>query len=141
MGRVSDVLVKFTDPEVLAWADSDKAISMTATVTGSPFDQNIITEKIDLADSTITGIEKAEITSAGSPLFAVSVDGSKWEMWNGTEWAVLSEEHTGMTAAVMTAVTAEQWTALIKNTSFIMLRMVLTGADDTITKVVIDFTN
>ena len=91
------LLMTLSDPEVLCWRDEDTEPILTATVTGVPYPQTIISEKIYLTDKSITGIESAMATCEGDLIVAVSFDDKQtWKAWNGEQWATLSDDNTGV---------------------------------------------
>lgn len=130
-----------SNPSVLCW-NSAEAVSMTATTEGEPtYPQTVVSEQITLTDQTTTGIESITATCTGSPLFAVSVNGTDWYMWSGSQWQQLSDATTGMTASVMADITTGQWTDLIDGASYIQIRFTLFATTDTVTEVYLDYTN
>ncbi|MFQ9442488.1 MAG: hypothetical protein ACLR1A_06070 [Eubacterium ventriosum] len=116
--------------------------TLTASVKSTPKPQTVITNDIDISDKTITGIEKVTATYTGNPLIACSFDGgTTWKLYNGVTWVVLSETETGMTMETLLAITTESWTEVIKGLDSFKMRFTLSTTDDTVTNIVINFTN
>ena len=87
--------------------------------------QPITTDVITLSDTTVS-IESVTTTAAGSPLFAYSFDsGTTWIVLDGHGWATLTGTTTGMTAAIMGAITVDQWATAMTGATTIMVRAVL----------------
>ena len=103
------LLMTLSNPEVLAWNDSDTVPTLTATVKGIPQPQVIISEEINLMDGSIKGINGVTIECKGEPIFAVSFDNkATWIIHNGTEWVSVTDELTGMTKEEFEAITMNQ---------------------------------
>lgn len=137
-----DILKVFTNPKVYCWTDSDTPSELRATIKGIPTPQTVITNNIDMSDKSITGIEKITAEYTGNPLIACSFDNKKtWKMYNGTEWVLLSETDTGMTMETLLAITSESWKTILTGLNSFVLRFTLTNVEDTVTNIIIDFTN
>lgn len=109
---------------------------------GAPTPQTVITNGIDVSDKNITGIEKITAEYTGKPLIACSFDNKKtWKMYNGTEWVLLSETDTGMTMETLLAITSESWKTILTGLDSFILRFTLSSIEDTVTNIIIDFTN
>lgn len=136
------LLIPLTAPEVLCWTDSDTVLTLTATVHGTPLPQTIITNDIDISDESITGIEKLTAEYTGNPTVACSFDGgTTWKLYNGSAWVVLSENETGMTMETLLAITTENWIQILQGLTSFKMRFTLSTTDDTVTNIVINFTN
>ena len=138
-----DLIKTLTAPSILYWQDSDGDLpALTASVTAIPTPQTLITDAIPITGDTITGVESITATYAGAPLFALSIDGgTTWQTYNGTAWVVLTEDNTGMSADTMAAITTEQWTAFFSGVTEFLLRFTLSAAEDSVTNVIVDYTN
>lgn len=135
-------LLTLTNPKVYKWSD-EAFTSLTATLTAIPYPQTIISEAIDLTDSTITGVEGITATCEGNPTFAVSLDGTTWKMWNNStnQWATLSDDTSGMSASVMADITSTVWNTFIGASTEFYIRFALLQTTDKVTNVTVDFTN
>lgn len=136
-------ILTLTKPKIYKWVDvgsNQFKVKLSAT----PYPQTIVSEAINLEDSTTTGIESIIAVCEGTPVFAVSVDnGSTWKMWNDTtsQWVTLSQSDTGMSNAVMSDITASAWASLIVNANTIKIRFTLSSATDKVTKVTLRYTH
>lgn len=136
------LLMTLSNPEVLCWTDSDRVPTLTATVTGIPYPQIIISEKIYLTDKSITGIESALATCEGDLIVAVSFDDKQtWKAWNGEQWATLSDDNTGMSKETLEGITFEQWNELCTGATGFYIRVSLLDTTQTVKKIVFDFSN
>ena len=136
------LLMTLSNPEVLCWTDSDKVPTLTATVTGIPYPQIIISEKIYLTDKSITGIESALATCEGDLIVAVSFDDKQtWKAWNGEQWATLSDDNTGMSKETLEGITFEQWNELYTGATGFYVRVSLLDTTQSVEKIVFDFSN
>ena len=136
------LLMTLSNPEVLAWIDSDKVPTLTATVKGIPEPQIVMSKEIDLMHSSIKGINGVTVDCKGDVLFAVSFDKkATWMMHNGTEFVEVSDGLTGMTKAVFEAITTEQWQPKYEASSEMYIRCILFDETQSITTVNIDFIN
>ena len=137
----SDMLLALDNPTVLAW-NADEIASLSVTVTATPFEQSVVTDEIDLSNSTITGIERVTVECTGTPFFSLSFDsGTTWKMHDGTSWVILTSNGSGMQAETLEAITPEQWKEEIVGITSMLLRFVLAKVEDTVNSLVIDFTN
>lgn len=138
-----ELLIDLSKPKIYCWqSDMEEMPVLHANVNAVPFWQTIQTNEIDLSNGTITGIESVTVTCNGTPTFALSFDsGMSWKMHNGTAWVMLSEGVTGMQAETLEAITPEQWNEEIATIQSMLFRFTLNNAEDTVTSVVIDFTN
>lgn len=135
------LLLPLTDPVLLFWQDSQDPLPMLeADVTAVPFPQTVITEEVDMTDSTILGIEKVTADSDDNTLFAVSFDdGTTWWNYVNNAWAVLSEEQSGMTKAALADISTDAW-ALKATTGHYMFRFVLFEGSY-VNSIVVDYLN
>lgn len=132
-----------TDPSILCWS-ADESVSITAKTSGlASTPQTIYSEAIDLSDSTITGIDSITATYEGTPLFAVSLDGTTWKMWDDTNerWVTLSTSISGMSGTVLNDISASIWSAFLQSATEFYLRFTLSLATDTLESVVVTFTH
>lgn len=136
-------ILNLTKPKIYKWVDvgsNQFKVKLSAT----PYPQTIVSEAINLEDSTTTGIESIIAVCEGTPVFAISVDnGSTWKMWNDTtsQWVTLSQSDTGMSNAVMSDITASAWASLIINANTIKIRFTLSSATDKVAKVTLRYTH
>ena len=136
------LLMTLSNPEVLAWIDSDKVPALNVTVKGIPNPQIVISKEIDLMHSSIKGINGVTVDCKGDVLFAVSFDKkATWMMHNGTEFVEVSDELTGMTKTEFEAITTEQWQPKYEASSEMYIRCTLLDETQSVTKVDIDFIN
>ena len=136
------LLTTLSAPEVLCWTDSDTLPTLTATVTGVPQPQVIVSEEINLMDGSIKGISGVTVDCKGDVLFAVSFDKkATWLMHNGTEWVAVSDEVTGMTKTVFEAVTTEQWQTQYETASDMYIRCTLLDETQSLTSITLNFIN
>ena len=136
------LLMTLSDPEVLCWRDVDTVPILTATVTGVPYPQTIISEKIYLTDDSITGIESALATCEGDFIVAVSFDDKQtWKAWNGEQWVTLSDDNTGMSKETLEGITFEQWNELYTGATGFYIRVSLLDTTQSVEKIVFDFSN
>ena len=144
MDEISDpaLLLGIHKPVILYWQDSDtEPPEKKVVVKAVPPEQNITTE-IDLSDESIKGIKGVDVEISGSPAFSCSFDdGSTWSIHNGTGWVALTDGAAGMDADALKAVTSEQWNAATADVSFFIFRITLTGTEDAVNSVVINFLN
>lgn len=138
-----DILSTFDNPKVYCWsADVTSTEQLRANIKATPHSQTIITNDINISHVSITDIEKVTATYTGNPLIACSFDSGKtWKLYNGVAWVVLSEAETGMTMETLLAITTESWTEVIKGLDSFKMRFTLSTTDDTVTNIVINFTN
>ena len=136
------LLMTLSNPEVLAWTDSDEAPALTVTVTGIPEPQIVMSKEIDLMHSSIKGINGVTVDCKGNVLFAVSFDKkATWMMHNGTEWVAVSDELSGMTKTEFEAITMEQWQPKYEASSDMYIRCTILDETQSITTLNIDFIN
>lgn len=137
------LLTTLQQPKIYYWQDSDDNLStLKANVLATPPQQTIITDDIDISDKTITGIEKITADYAGNPTIACSFDnGATWKLYNGVAWVVLSENETGMTMETLLSVTTENWTQILQGLTSFKMRFTLSNKEDTVTNIIINFTN
>lgn len=137
------LLTTLQQPKIYYWQDSDDNLpTLKANVLATPPQQTIITDDIDISDKTITGIEKITAEYTGDPHVACSFDdGTTWKLYNGVAWVVLSENETGMTMETLLAITTENWTQILQGLTSFKMRFTLSNKEDTITNIIINFTN
>ena len=135
------LLLTLVNPKVLCWTNAEEVPTLKATVTATPKNQTVISDKIDLTHSTIKGIESAVATCEGDLIIAVSFDDKQtWKAHNGTEWVTLSDEFAGMNKDTLEAITFEQWNELYNGTGF-YVRISFTDTTQAVEKIVFDFAN
>ena len=111
-------------------------------MTGIPYPQIIISEKIYLTDKSITGIESALATCEGDLIVAVSFDDKQtWKAWNGEQWVTLSDDNTGMSKETLEGITFEQWNELYTGATGFYVRVSLLDITQSVEKIVFDFSN
>ena len=136
-------LAGLTDPEVLYWHDStDDLPALSLTVTGTPpVPQVVVTDVQDMSGSTILGIESVTVTASEDVLWAISFDdGATWKAHNGSQWVVLEQENSGMTAETFQNLSLEAWAEVVTSTVY-RLRFVLMAPDSYVSEVVINYIN
>ncbi len=127
--------------EVIKYDKSEEPLPLRVVMKAVPFPQTVRTNAIDLSHETIGGIEGVAVKKEGRPFFSLSFDeGQTWEMHNGKEWVLLSEEATGMQAETVEAIQPEQWQEKIRGIPYMLLRFTLNDESDSVTSVEIDFT-
>lgn len=138
-----NILKTLTKPKIYYWQDSEDVLpALKVTVSATPPQQTIITDDIDISDKTITGIEKITAEYTGDPHVACSFDnGTTWKLYNGVSWVVLSENETGMTMETLLAITTENWTQILQGLTSFKMRFTLSNKEDTVTNIIINFTN
>lgn len=131
------------NPEILRWQEILQDISkLTATMAATPFNQNMTSNRIDLTDPTITGIEAMRLTCEGNPLVAVSFDEkATWHVWNDTEWLEVSDEFTGMTKDIVESITYDEWLLLYTGAESLYIRVSFTDTETKLSELFVDFTN
>ena len=139
---LGEILISLQKPIILYWQDSGDLPALTANVTATPNPQAIITEKIDITDPSITGIEKITAEYEGNPHIACSFDsGTTWKSYSNNEWVVLSEGDTGMTMTTFLDITSDEWNTVTSGLDGFMIRFSLSDVNDILTNIKIDFTN
>lgn len=136
-----ELIKNLINPSILCWTDNDKVPTLKANVSATPPAQTIITDDIDISDESITGIEKITTEYTGDPHVACSFDGVTWKLYNGVSWVVLSENETGMTMETLLAITTENWTQILQGLTSFKIRFTLSNKEDTVTNIIINFTN
>lgn len=137
----SNVLKTLTNPSILIWSN-DEVSPHHALITATPFPQTIISNAIDLSDSSVNGIEKITCEYEGNPLIACSFDNEKtWKTYIDGVWGTLSESDTGMTVNTFISITSEEWSNILKDLDFFKLRFTLSSFEDSITNIIITFIN
>ena len=120
----------------------DTEFEFNANIQATPKTQDIISGNISMLDDGVTGIENVKVDSEGNPLFAISFDNeTSWYMMTDLGWAVISEEHNGMTSDVFQNITTQQWSEYLENVDFIKIRISLFNSDDSVIQVKINYTN
>lgn len=139
----STLLITLINPEIFYWIDTnDHEIDLIKAIEkATPQAQVIESIDYDMTHPTILGIEKILVDATPGVMFAVSFDsGTTWKMWTGTEWGILSERDSGMSAEVMSAITAEQWNTQAKTGKF-RFRIAIPNVSDKFKSLVVDYIN
>ena len=139
----STLLITLIDPEIFYWIDTnDHEIDLIKVVEkATPPIQVIESIDYDMTHPTILGIEKVLVDATPGVMFAVSFDsGTTWKMWTGTEWGILSERASGMSAEVMSTITTEQWNTQATTGKF-RFRIAIPNASDKFKSLVVDYIN
>lgn len=139
----SSLLITLIDPEIFYWIDTNEhEIDLIKVVEkATPPIQVIESIDYDMTHPTILGIEKILVDATPGVMFAVSFDsGTTWKMWTGTEWGILSERASGMSAEVMSAITTEQWNTQATTGKF-RFRIAIPTASDKFKSLVVDYIN
>lgn len=136
------LLMTLSAPEVLCWTDAYTVPVLEATVTAIPQSQSVISSMIDLTHATITGIESATADCDGDLIVAVSFDDKQtWKAWNGEQWVTLSDDYSGMSKDMLESITYTQWNELYAGATGFYIRVALLDATQSVTEIVIDFSN
>lgn len=137
------LLVGLNDPELLYWHDStDDLPTLSLTVTGTPPTPQIVTtNEQDMSDSTILGIQSAEVDASEDVLFAISFDnGTNWKAYDGSQWVTVDTDNAGMTKATFEQIGLEAWKEVVTSTSY-KLRFALMSTESYVKSVTIHYIN
>lgn len=139
----SDLLKTLVNPKLYAWyEDENSSNSLKCGIKATPKPQILYSDKCDLTDETILGIENLESTFEGSPLLAMSFDEKQtWEAFNGTEWVTLQEDTTGSIPNVYGGLSVDQWAEKLNGVTSIYFRVVIPTAADKVTSIKLNFLN
>lgn len=139
----SDLLKTLVNPRLYAWyEDGDSSNSLKCNIKATPKPQILYSDKCDLTNETILGIENLESTFEGSPLLAMSFDEKQtWEAFNGTEWVTLQEDATGSIPNVYGGLSVDQWAEKLNGVTSIYFRVVIPTAADKVTSIKLNFLN
>ena len=130
-----------TNPSIYTW-NAEFEANTTVTMKAIPLQQSIVTDSIDLTHQSITGIEEAFAECEGELIVAFSFDNKQtWKAWNGTEWALLTEDFTGMDKATLESITFEQWQEVYTSAESMHIRISLIDNTQAVEYVLVDFTN
>lgn len=136
------LLLSLTTPKMLYWTDAEELPQIKATVTATPYPQNVISKRIDLSHESITGIENMIAECEGELICAVSFDDKQtWKAWNGEVWATITEDFTGMSKETLEGITFEQWNELYSGADSMYIRISLVDTTQTVAEIVVDFSN
>lgn len=137
------LLITLSNPEVLCWTNAEELPKLTATVIASPkYNQQVISESIDISDSSIKGIETVTADCEGDLIIAVSFDNkTTWKAWNGESWINLSEQFSGMSKATLESITVDQWNLLYSGATSMYIRISFTNLSQSVKEIYIDFVN
>ena len=137
-----NIIMNIGEFRLYTWSSDVTEFEFDANIQATPKTQDIISGNISMLDDGVTGIENVKVESEGNPLFAVSFDNeTSWYMMTDLGWAVISEEHNGMTAEVFQNITTQQWSEHLENVDFIKIRISLFTSDDSVIQVKINYTN
>lgn len=139
----SKVLTTLHYPSVLYWQEKGNYNPrITATVEATPPNQTIISNKIDLTEESIKGIDNVIVDCEGGLLMAVSFDEQQtWKVWNGTEWIDAENDYTGMTKDTVEAITAEQWQLLYEGATSLYIRAAFVSSTQVLKSIYMKFLN
>lgn len=139
----SDLLKTLVNPKLYAWCeDKDILSNLKCGIKATPKPQILYSDKCDLTDETILGIENLESTFEGSPLLAMSFDEKQtWEAFNGTEWVTLQEDTTGSIPNVYGGLSVDQWAEKLNGVTSIYFRVVIPTAADKVASIKLNFLN
>ena len=128
-----------SNPSVLCW-DSDSAVDMTATTTGVPGAQTIVSSDLSTYPQGASGIGDVSITETGSPKYAFSVDsGTTWKVWSGSAWVTSTGVANDMSSATVEAITQAQWDSLISGENTIRVRFTLFSDSDSVSEISVNY--
>lgn len=138
-----NVLLSFSNPQVLFWKDSTVEIARLEVIEeATPPAQILISDAYDLTDETILGIEDADIIASADVLFAISFDsGTTWKAYDGTQWLTLSSADSGMNAATFNGIGVEAWAAAVGTAAAFKIRAYMPAITSYITSMIINFIN
>lgn len=122
----SEVFTRLVNPKLYYWQDSDAVLPIIrAEVLAVPPAQIVYSKNTQMTDSTILGVEKVEIESDDTTLFAFSFDGGEtWKAYIDNAWVVLSEDASGINRESVEAIGTDGW-AVAKETNQYMIRFTL----------------
>lgn len=137
-----NLIVGLANPKIMRWTNAEEINPLTATVTATPYPQNVTSKRIDLSHESITGIENMIAECEGELICAVSFDDKQtWKAWNGEVWATLTEDFTGMSKETLESITFEQWNELYSGADSLYIRISLVDTTQSVTEIVVDFSN
>lgn len=133
------LLLTLNNPKVYYWHDSDYFIPIpVCNMTVTRYSQTIITDRIELNNPSITGVNGLTSVYSGNPLVCFSFDyTSTWEVYDGTYWIV---SDTGMSLSDAVNVSSETWNTKIEGITQIYMKIQL-NSGDSITNIVLDYIN
>lgn len=135
------LLLELTAPTLYKWKSQGIMPVVTAMITGIPHAQTV-TARVDMSHPSITGIEGVSIVETGSPLYAVRFgDDEAYYAYDGESWSLLSDELSGMTAAVFSAISFTAWSEKLLDVDYITVRFTLFDESDRVQEIKIDFAN
>lgn len=139
----SDLLKTLVNPRLYAWyEDGYSSDNLKCGIKATPKPQILYSDKCDLTDETIKGVENIESIFEGSPLLAMSFDEKQtWEAFNGTEWVTLSEDTTGSIPNVYGGLSVDKWAEKLNGVTSIYFRVVIPTAADKVTSIKLNFLN
>lgn len=142
---INNLLLTLTNPEILCWVDSeDNVPDLQVKIEAIPKPQIISSEKINLDNPSIKGIEYVTVNCEGDFYIAVSFDNKQtWKMYNGVSWVTIDDDNkfTGMSKQTVEAITLEQWNELYTNASSFCIRVVLLNASQSVKEIYVKFKN
>jgi hypothetical protein len=137
----NNILRTLTGFDVLLWHDSTEyQPKLTAEIKALKPPQQIISDLVDMSDSSILGISAVTITDNNTPLYACSFDHkATWEYMVDGVWTTATSDTEGMTKDVLQAITSEQWGEKIGVGMY--FKLILNDGTDAVEKVYVEFTN
>lgn len=138
-----ELLQALENPQIFYWFDSaEYAPQVSATMNAAPLSQTLISERIELTDSTILGIESVSVDCDGELIAAVSFDEKQtWLAYNGERWVGLSGEFSGMSKETLESITVDQWQELYAGADAMYIRAAFVSAQQAIRQIYIKFLN
>jgi hypothetical protein len=137
----TEVITTIEDVEILKWNGFVKTSFNVLEKAIPPTPQILESEDYDMTDETILGIEKVLVDASDDVRFAVSFDaGQTWKLHTGETWATLSEDDTGMSSSVMSAISTEDWNAEATTGRF-RFRVTIPSVDSFLNSLVVDYLN
>lgn len=135
-------IASLTNPRILAWTKSESVTDITANITGVPLTQVIVTDAVDMTDSTVMGIEIVTVTGVGEFNLAVSIDEKQtWQALVNSEWVNLSSPYSGISKEAMNLISSNQWAEYLRGADHLYFRIVLFNSEQHISEIKVDFIN
>ena len=121
--------MQLENPTLLCWQDSETELpSLKARLHAVPPPQTAYSKNNVMTDSTVFGIEKVEIDSDDTALFAFSFDGGKtWKTYLDGRWGLLSEEASGMSKTAVEEIGTDAWAEAAAENQYMVRLTVFEG--------------